>query len=388
MIDWIACEIQALKAGWKHEVHSDQARRLKQDLEQGIRWYKETNCASRETWDAYSMNELRHCQEWGFEKCRQRKRKADHKRTLSESLARLDDDHDQCTDIIGDESGDAMIDNIELAKRLKDRLLKEKAFETPWEKVTYMMRFWSGGDVVLLTGLSGTGKTNVALQLTMFNGQRTLYFGLDMSTGGLAKRLWEIEWYRNNQHITFDEKNECYKALYRAAKQDDIKIRDGLKAFPSDSLTVEKIEWITKQEIKIAPVDCIVIDYIGRITSDKDNGKLDGWRIDQAIAHTLKRIAKSCKVRVLALAQYNSKAEKYKKPDQSWTSGSKELIASVDTVLCLWRDKMQSSDQTDESHIWISDDIKNRDAGMHGNVRLECSGLWLTEANQAEEAQW
>jgi replicative DNA helicase len=246
-----------------------------------------------------------------------------------------------------------------------------------------MLANYRTGSVLSLCGLSGTGKTNLAMQLTYFAGYKTLYFGVDMSVFGFGDRLIKTKWYRENLGaiFPFGERTECDLQVERMAKTGKLKLDDGIRTYDCDSMTLEKIEYIAREEMKSFKADFVVIDYVGRIDSEK-NVK-DQWREDQAIARAIKGIAKRLDVRVISLVQFSSKAEKYKKPDFSWMSGSKEIISASDIVLCMWHDKKQGSagDETDHSHIWVSDDIKSRDSGTHGNVRLETYGLWLYEGD-------
>jgi replicative DNA helicase len=255
-------------------------------------------------------------------------------------------------------------------------------YKSLFPTVNHMLSDWSEGDVVILCGKSGTGKTNVAMMLTYFSGYKTLYFGVDMTTGAFGDRLWKTTWYRDNQNIFDDPRDECNRAHYKAVKSGTHELGENILAYDCERMTLDQIEVHAKAEMATFKADILVIDYAGRIDSDKT--AKDQWRVDQEIARSVKSLAKRLRVRVLALAQFNSNSEHGKKPQDGWLQGSKEFISASDTVLCVWCDMLPSQNgqpqEIDRTHIWLSDDIKNRDAGCHGNIKLDAYGLWLTEA--------
>lgn len=389
MIDWVMAEIYAICAGERstEAIQSVEPRKLIQDLCKGFTGYNPRAEAEQQTWTDYQRGKkllgAEHCHVNGTVHIQNRLAKSRKRTELIETMNRLSDDTDSCLDIVGDTEKPKMLDNMALAQRMTERMNRVSRYTSRFNSVSYMLADWSAGDVVILCGKSGTGKTNVAMQLTYFSGYKTLYFGVDMTTGAFAERIWKTAWYRDNQNIIDDPRDDCNRAAYKAIKTGTNTIEQGIMAYDCDRMTLEQIEIHAKAEMATFKADILVIDYAGRIESDKT--AKDQWRVDQEIARSVKGMAKRLNVRVMALAQFNSNSEHGKKPQDSWLQGSKEFISASDTVLCVWCDMKQSiagqPQEIDRSHVWISDDIKNRDAGCHGNVRLDSYGLWLKESD-------
>ena len=381
-IHWETAEIYAIKNGNRSTdaIQGVEGRRLIQDLASGMKAYNPTATASMQTWSIYSskVHDYDHCHQNGTIHVENRLSKNIARMAMIAQIARLSDDSDECLDIVGSSQQSKMLDKDGLTQKLIERANATSRYRSPFKSVDYMLSTWAPGDVVILCGKSGTGKTNVAMQLTHFAGYKTLYYGVDMTTGAFAERLWKTAWYRDHPNIFDDPRDECDKAFYHAKKSNTLQNNEEIWVYDSDRMTLEQIEISAKAEIARTGAVVLVIDYAGRIETDKT--AKDQWRVDQEIARSVKGMAKRLGVRVLALAQFNSNSEHGKKPQDGWLQGSKEFISASDTVLCVWCDMKEGQPQEiDRSHVWISDDIKNRDAGCHGNVRLEAYGLWLEE---------
>lgn len=388
MIDWINAEIYAICAGERstEAVQSLEGRALIKDLTNNFRAYSARGEAKDETWVMYGRGikvlGADFCHKHGTIPIQNRLAKEAKRRELVEQVNRLINPDDACIDIVGDGAVTKMLDHNGICQRMTERMNRVSKYKSQFPTVNHMLSDWSIGDVVILCGKSGTGKTNVAMQLTYFSGYKTLYFGVDMTTGAFGDRLWKTKWYRDNPNIFDDPRDECNRAHYKEIKNGTHKLMEGIMAYDCERMTLEQIEAHAKAEMATFKADIIVIDYAGRIDSDKT--AKDQWRVDQEIARSVKALAKRLKVRVLALAQFNSNSEHGKKPQDGWLQGSKEFISASDTVLCVWCDLLPAQNgqpqEIDRSHVWVSDDIKNRDAGCHGNVKLDAYGLWLTES--------
>jgi len=360
-----------------------QVRDLVRDIEAGSTYWTERCLATKEIWNEYKILQRSgrlFCRQNGLAKVKSRAAKESLRQKTYRLMKRLDCEEDLCIDLVGDGGGEKMIGHAELERRVRIGMLVNKAFTSPWSQVSTMTRYWGAGDVIVLCGLSGAGKTNVSLQMSCFAGYKTIYFGTDMSDKGIGKRLWEIGWYRDQaeEWHSGDERKACFFDMMRAIEQDDFHLPENIMVWDHDVMSLEQIEFEATKQMELSTWDVLIIDYAGRIESDH-NSK-DAWRDDQKIARGIKGMAKRLKIRIIVLCQFNATAERFKKPSFNWLSGSKELISASDLVLCVWQHKADGGeDVPDESHILISDDIKNRDAGSHGNVRLNRFGLWLTQ---------
>jgi hypothetical protein len=388
MIDWTLAEIYAVCAGERstEAVQGLEPRKLIQDLAKGFTGWNPRSEADQQTWSDYGRGKkllgVDHCHKNGTIPIQNRLAKARKREELKGQIQRLLNDGDDCIDIVGDGAVTKMLDHNGLCQRMTERMNRVSKYKSIFPTVNHMLSDWSEGDVVILCGKSGTGKTNVAMQLSYFSGYKTMYFGVDMTTGAFGDRLWKTKWYKDNPNIFDDPRDECNRAHYKEIKNGTHQLNEGIMAYDCERMTLEQIEAHAKAEMAAFKADILVIDYAGRIDSEKT--AKDQWRVDQEIARSVKSLAKRLKVRVLALAQFNSNSEHGKKPQDGWLQGSKEFISASDTVLCVWCDLLPAQNgqpqEIDRSHVWLSDDIKNRDAGCHGNVKLDAYGLWLTEA--------
>jgi len=388
MIDWQMMEVQAIFAGCttSDKIQRQDARSLCHDISLGLKAFLPSKCtASPEIWQIYTHMRsigIAHCQRNGLARVNARHAKQRYRSEVKALYDRLSDETDPCTDLIGDGMEKGLLDESQLIDRLTKKHETGERYKTNWKCADEIMYNFSPGDVMLLCGLSNTGKTSVALQLSYFAKHRTLYYGVDMSIEALGERILKTCWYRDN--VGLWEKNTriiCDKVTEKAVKDKKARIENGIRVYDSDRMTLEQIEYSAKNELETFAADVLIIDYTGRIESDSESR--DEWREEQRIARSIKGMAKRLNIRVIALAQFNSKAEKFKKPENSWISGSKELISACDVVLCLWQNK--NSDGTiDYTRLNLSDDIKNRDSGTHGDYALNQFGTWLYEGNDFE----
>jgi replicative DNA helicase len=388
MIDWITAECYAIAAGARGTdmIQGSEARKLLVDLDNGLTGWNPRATASMDIWSEYGRGVrvlgIDHCRVNGLSKVTARENKRLMLEKNRETMRRLMDSEDLCLDLVDDGLGNKLIDEDELAQRLVKKYSLGDRFKTNWTGINDMLTNFSNGDVLLLSGLSGTGKTNVAVQMSYFAGYKTLYYGVDMSVSSFADRLAKIQWYRDNNGLSSEFlRDECDMAVERLAKESKIKYAEGIKVYDCESMTLEQIEHSARSKMESFKAQVLIIDYAGRIESAKTVAT-DQWRQDAEIARAIKGMAKRLDIRVIALSQFSGKAEQYKKPDRSWMSGSKELISASDVIMAIWQDSRADQNgkvEGDPTHIWISDDIKNRDSGTHGNTRLETYGLWLSE---------
>lgn len=387
-IDWDSMEVQAIYAGAKsHDlIRGDESRKLLSDVINGQTEWTINSQASETTWQMYAnlaFIGISHCEQNGLKRCHVRMAKSEKLKKGMEAMRRLQDPDDLCIDIVGDGLASRMISGKILAKRCIDGYSRGIAYTSPWEKVSRMTPYWGEGDVMVIAGMSGTGKTNLALQMTCFNGIETLYFGVDMSDKGIAKRLWEIEWYKKAfiHYRDYYDVNQirsiCEKAFADAVKSGSLDLPENIQVWDSDYMSLDQIEFESRQKLKEKKFGALIIDYATRLEMPDSK---DAWRAEQKTMRGIKAMAKRLKIPVIALSQFNKEAKPYQKPEYSWLSGSSELFSSADLVLAIWLAK-NADGTADVSKLFVSDDLKNRDAGVHGNTTLDRYGLWMTQGD-------
>jgi hypothetical protein len=387
-IDWDTMELQAIFAGARSYdlIKGEEQRKLLDDVVGGLTDWTPNAKANESTWQMYcnlSFAGVSHCETNGLKRCHVRMAKNEKLKKGMEAMRRLQDPDDMCIDIVGDGLASRMISGKTLAKRCIDGYNKGESYKSPWETVSKMTRYWGEGDVMVIAGMSSTGKTNLALQMTCFNGIETLYFGVDMSDKGIAKRLWEIDWYRKAHAIypEYYDNNEvramCEKAFRKAVMDNEVEVPENIQVWDSDNMSLDQIEFESRQKLKEKKYGALIIDYATRLDIGSEK---DLWRAEQKAMRGIKAMAKRLKIPVIALSQFNKEAKPYMKPEYSWLSGSSELFSSSDIVLAIWLSK-NADGTADQNKLNLSDDLKNRDAGVHGDTILNRYGLWLTQGS-------
>lgn len=384
MIDWYMTEIQAVFAGCRDykKIKEDRVRNLILDLNAGLAMYMQSKSkASEETWQLYrsaKITGLQHALINGLRRVDNRLAKEILLQKKYELVARLEDEYDQCVDLVGDDGASKMLSEEEVINKLIEKYEKTNRYHTSWKRMNEMLVNFSAGDVMLLCGLSNTGKTSFALQLSYFAGHKTLYFGVDMTVPAIAERLLKTMWYKkhSNQGYTPLVRARCDQEVETIVRQRKAILPKGIRVYDADAMTLEQIEYNASLELKEFDAEVLIIDYTGRI--DCDTNAKEAWREEQKIARSIKGMAKRLNIRVIALAQFNSHAEKFKKPENSWISGSKELISASDIVITLWQNR-GADGNIDYSKLNVSDQIKNRDSGVHDDFSLCQFGTYLYE---------
>jgi len=382
-LDWQRIEVQAVFAGITSPdmICRQDVRELLKDLDNGYRKPIQGKCnAPDDVWQLYIHSRfmgLEHCRINGVAKVTSRYLKEQKRKETAEIYKRLNDDSDPCSDIVGNGMDNTMLNEDQLLDRLQNKHDNVQRYKTNWACTDNILYNFSPGDVCLICGLSNVGKTSVALQLTYFAKHKTLYYGVDMSVEALTERIIKTVWYRDHvQPWIHDVRLRCDRETEWAIKNRKAQIEKGIHVYNCDSMTLEQIEFSARQELETFKAEVIIIDYAGRIDFEGDSREM--WREEQKVARSIKGIAKRLGVRVIALAQLNSTAEHFKKPENKNVSGSREFISACDVVICLWRSKDQNG-QADYSKLNLSDEIKNRDTGVQGDFVLDQFGTWLYE---------
>jgi len=385
ILDWQRIEVQSVFAGITSPdmICRQDVRELLKDLDNGYRKPIQGKCnAPDDVWQLYIHSRfmgIEHCRVNGVAKVTARHRKELLRQKTAELYKRLNDPDDMCAEIVGNGLDNTMLTESDVMDRLRNKHNGESRYNIDIKGMNYVLYNWYKGDVMLLVGLSNTGKTSFALRVSYFAGKKVLYYGVDMSVEALGERIIKTKWYRDHQsNKAFDNSTrlECDRQTEAMVKSGHAEIDKGIRIYNCDSMTLEQIEFSARHEMETFAADVLIIDYAGRI--DFEGKSLDQWREEQKIARSIKGMAKRLNIRVIALAQFNSMAKKFEKPESQWISGSKEFISASDVIVSLWQDKNEDG-AINYSRLNYSDDIKNRDSGTHGDFVLDQFGTWLYE---------
>jgi replicative DNA helicase len=213
---------------------------------------------------------------------------------------------------------------------------------TGWKYLDKYIGGWNKGNMVVIAGRPGSGKTAIALSLAIDSCRlaKVLFISLEMSKEELAKR-----------YLSFIANVENYKIRSARLTESDLKqITDQLYGmnmdfFLDDGSNSDINDIVAKIKLHKAKhgLDIVFIDYMQLI---KSHQKIR----EQEIAHisrTLKLLAKELGITVIALAQLSRETEKRaeKKPMLSDLRESGQIEQDADIVLFPFRPAYYSDDK-------------------------------------------
>lgn len=245
---------------------------------------------------------------------------------------------------------DQIIDNS-----LKGGALTGK--QTGWRYLDKYIGGYNEGDLIVVAGRPGMGKTAIALTLTKdfakYN-YKALFLSLEMSNEQLAKRylslIGSIENWKIRNGIL--EQIEIDKVIHVANNQSiEFHIDDDVDT------SIAQIKAKAKLHKSRKGLDLLVIDYIQLIKGTKANREQEIAEISRG----LKLLAKELKITVIVLAQLSRKSEERadKRPMLSDLRESGAIEQDADIVMFPFRPAYYDQEKPDveEAELIIA---KNR----------------------------
>jgi replicative DNA helicase len=238
------------------------------------------------------------------------------------------------------------------------------------------------GDMIVLAGRPGTGKTSFALNMAAEIAKKeynVLYFSLEMPSSQLVNRIIATECSVNAKHLMsgkFSDKDEIARlwANIDNVSRLSIFIDDTSKLSVSDlrsrakKLNSELNKTISPISGKKKKLDCIFVDYLQLMHSNVY--REDRVRQVEDISRNIKLFAKDMSIPIVALAQLNRKVEdrSSKVPMLSDLKDSGAIEQDADMVMFIHREDMYKpdSDKKNTAEIYLQ---KNRH-GQQGLVKL------------------
>jgi replicative DNA helicase len=234
---------------------------------------------------------------------------------------------------------------------------------TGWNRLDRVIGGWNKGDVVIIAGRPGSGKTSIALTFILNAaklGSKCLFLSLEMSNEQIAKRYMSLISSVTNGKIrsgNLDKRD--IETLAVAIVNDD-------NVFHIDDEAIVDINTI-KSKVKIHKakfgLDVLVIDYLQLIKGNKQNREQE----ISDISRNLKVLAKELDITVIALAQLSRKCEERadKRPMLSDIRESGSIEQDADVILFPFRQNYYDRQLLDieDSELIVA---KNR----HGEVGM------------------
>lgn len=227
-----------------------------------------------------------------------------------------------------------------------------------------------GGDLVIVAGRPGMGKTSFALGVTDANlreGKTVLWFSLEMTRQALLGRLVSgrcgvsVETFRsgNLSEHTF---GRAYSALSELG-QTRLWIDD------TPGVSSSHIRAEAQRIASRGGLDLIVVDYVGLV---EESGKFEARRLEVGkISRNMVRTAKELNVPVMLLSQLNREVDTRSPPIPRLSDlrESGDLEQDADVVLLLYRAEEALKEKCPEDQKGTADvDVAKNRHGRTGTV--------------------
>ena len=211
---------------------------------------------------------------------------------------------------------------------------KGTSITTPWKSVNSLIGSMQGGDMIVLAGSTGCGKTCFMLNLAIGiaeQGKTVDIFSLEMPRNQLVQRIACSQTGVDAKKFrTFTLTNTDIKKLRSYLDTDFKKLK--IHVFPRQKVSISEIERIEKS----SKSDIIFIDYLGLIEGDKRLSRYDRF---SEISRTIKLMAMVTNKPVIALHQLNREfmQRDNKEPQLSDLRESGQIEQDSDMVWFVYR---------------------------------------------------
>jgi len=195
---------------------------------------------------------------------------------------------------------------------------------------------WQNGDLIILAGRPGMGKTSAALDFALYpslNGIPAAIFSLEMSKGQLANRVISLISYIPVQKIV--TKKLTIHDVDLLDKDGAILNDVPLYIDDTPGLTMLELEAKARKLKREKNIELLVVDYLQLMTGDGGNREQELSKISRG----LKRLAKELNIPVIALSQLSRAVESRpdKKPQLSDLRESGAIEQDADMVIFCFR---------------------------------------------------
>ena len=255
-------------------------------------------------------------------------------------------------------------------------LISRNLVKTGFDKIDEKIKGFKSGDLVVVAGRPGMGKTTWALNVATNNihqGKNVLIFSLEMTNEQLLKKIVSSE-----SSLSMDslQTGNLTESQWQEFVKTKIKYSDkGLYIYDKSPITIETLINKTKAIQAVTDIDLIVVDYLQLLmTSSKAPSNSDSRAASMSyISNLLKGLAKEIGCPLISLSQLNRgvEARTDKRPVLSDLRDSGSIEQDADMVIMLYRQEYYDALDTGLAEIIIR---KNR-MGMTGDFELHFDGV-------------
>ena len=266
-------------------------------------------------------------------------------------------------------------------------LIQQKLIKTGFNNIDERLNGFKDGDLIIVAGRPGMGKTTWALNIATNNilkGKTVLVFSLEMTNEQLIKKIVSSESGLSMKSLLtgnltaneWDKFNTFEKKLSKS----------NLYVYDKSPITIETLVNKTKAIQSIKDIDLIVVDYLQLLmTSNKAPSNSDSRAASMTyISNLLKGLAKDVGCPVISLSQLNRGVEARvdKRPVLSDLRDSGSIEQDADMVIMLYREEYYDSLNTGLAEVIVR---KNR-LGETGEFNLAFDGATSKFLDPEEEA--
>lgn len=210
------------------------------------------------------------------------------------------------------------------------------AIPTGFAKLENSFSGWMPGELIVVAGRPGMGKSILAKEFAESSGVNTLFFSLEMPVSQLVKRQLSAHSGVNYRSIRKSDvsTSDWDRIKTAASKLHKMPIAYSDKA----NMSISEIAALCESHQRTNGLGLVIIDYLQLIRAD---GKLEHREREVSqISQRLKTLARDLNVPVICLAQLNRacEARSDKRPILSDLRESGSIEQDADMVIFLWRE--------------------------------------------------
>jgi len=217
---------------------------------------------------------------------------------------------------------------------------------------------WKPGELIIVAGRPGMGKTAVALNLftksAAKSGKKTLFFSLEMDDISLADRLVCSYGGINPDNLKTGQISDEEMQAYCTARKE----LETLPIYIDDSarVNIKHISTISRAKRRKGECDMVVIDYLQLIEIQEQKGYGNFKNREREVAEmsrALKLLAKELKIPVMLLCQLSRAVESrtgHKQPQLADLRESGAIEQDADMVIFPYRPEYYDITQDDQGN--------------------------------------
>uniref|UniRef100_A0A6H1ZGI6 DNA 5'-3' helicase n=1 Tax=viral metagenome TaxID=1070528 RepID=A0A6H1ZGI6_9ZZZZ len=267
-------------------------------------------------------------------------------------------------------------DNLGLVVKSLETTSKRNGIQSGFEFIDRVTGGWQKGELIIIAGRPGMGKSVIAKDFAEKSDRPVLYFSLEMSKAELIKRQISSASGVDFEAIRTSciKGNDWEKIIESSKKLWDSKIRYN----DSGTLTIDELCAITESEAIEHGIEMVVVDYLQLVYS---NTRENREREVANMSRRLKSLARDLDISVICLSQLNRDCEKRvpQIPRLADLRESGAIEQDADIVAFLYRPWIYDKDANPREAKFIIAKSRNTRTGIvpllfYGNNQVFKSG--------------